>query len=55
MEIRLTKKQRIVNEIRKKYSVNDELAIIRQKDSKPEEFNEYYNYVEGCKDKFKDL
>lgn len=39
----------IVNKIRKKYNLNQELAILRQKDSKPEEFYEYNNYVELCK------
>lgn len=40
---------RIVELIRKKYSVNDELAILRQRDEKPEEFAEYNAYVEQCK------
>jgi hypothetical protein len=39
----------IVKKIREKYSVNQELAILRQKDTKPEEFAEYNNYVEQCK------
>ena len=43
----------IVNEIRKKYSLNDELAIIRQKDSKIIEYQEYFDYVEQCKTKAK--
>ena len=39
-----------VNEmIRARYSVSDELAIIRQRDTKPEEFEEYNAFVEGCK------
>lgn len=37
------------NEIRKKYSVSQEFAILRQKDEKPEEYQEYYNYCEECK------
>lgn len=37
------------NEIRKKYSVSQEFAILRQKDEKPEEYKEYYNYCEKCK------
>lgn len=44
---------RIVREIRKKYTINDELAILRQRDSKPQEFEEYNNYVENCKAKIK--
>jgi hypothetical protein len=39
--------------IRQKYSVSDELAILRQKDEKPEEYQEYYNFVESIKAKFK--
>ena len=39
----------IVEKIRKRYSVNEELAILRQRDEKPEEFAEYYSYVEECK------
>jgi hypothetical protein len=43
-------KQRIVELIREKYSVDDELAIQRQRDSKVEEFNEYNVYAESCKE-----
>lgn len=39
----------IVSYIRERYSINDELSIIRQRDSKPDEFAEYNNYVEDCK------
>ena len=42
-------KQRIVELIRKKYSGDDEFAILRQRDTKTEEFNEYNEYVEECK------
>ena len=35
--------------IRRKYSVSAELAILRQRDSKPEEFAEYNAYAEECK------
>ena len=45
---------RIVAEIRKKYNVNQELAILRQRDTKPEEFAEYNEYVEQCKAKVKE-
>ena len=44
-------RQRIVDLIRQKYSVDDELAIQRQRDTKVEEFNEYNAYVEACKQK----
>lgn len=35
--------------IRERYSLDDELAILRQKDEKPEEYAEYYTYAEECK------
>ncbi|WP_281512269.1 hypothetical protein [Mammaliicoccus vitulinus] len=35
--------------IRIRYTINDEFAILRQRDTKPEEFSEYYSYVEKCK------
>lgn len=37
------------NEIRKRYSVSDEFAILRQRDSKQEEYLAYYAYCEECK------
>ena len=41
--------QRVVNRIREKYSIDDELAILRQRDTKPEEFTEYNAFVEKVK------
>ena len=41
--------QRVVNRIREKYSIDDELAILRQRDTKPEEFAEYNAFVENVK------
>lgn len=35
--------------IREKYSINQELATLRQRDTKPEEFAEYNRYAEYCK------
>jgi hypothetical protein len=58
VKIRLAKKNGIVDSmypklveeaIREKYSLSDELAILRQRDSKPEEFEEYNTFVEQCK------
>ena len=40
---------KIVSLIRKRYSINAELAILRQRDTKPEEYAEYNAYVEECK------
>lgn len=42
-------KQRVIELIRERYSVDDELAILRQRDSKVEEFNEYNAFVESVK------
>lgn len=42
--------QRVVNRIRAVYSVDDELAILRQRDTKPEEFAEYNTFVEKIKE-----
>lgn len=39
----------IVEKIRERYSINEELAILRQRDEKPEEFAEYHDFVEKCK------
>lgn len=39
----------VVKEIRRTYDINDELAIQRQCDEKPEEYREYYDYCEQCK------
>ena len=41
--------------IREKYSLNDELALSRQRDTKAEEFNTYYEYCEACKMKAKEI
>ncbi len=44
----------LVNQlIRKKYSLNEEFAILRQQDSKSEEYREYFDYCEECKAKAK--
>ena len=42
-------KQRVALRIRAKYSIDDEMAILRQRDTKPEEFKAYNDYVEACK------
>ena len=44
---------KIVTLIRKKYNVNQELAILRQRDTKPLEYQEYYDYIEQCKEQVK--
>lgn len=44
-----TRKEAIVTAIRQKYSLDDELAVLRQRDTKPEEFDEYFEFVEKVK------
>lgn len=39
----------IIKRIRERYTLNQELAILRQRDSKPDEFATYNAYVEECK------
>lgn len=41
--------ERVVARIRAVYSVDDEIAILRQRDTKPEEFAEYNDFVEQIK------
>ena len=41
--------------INKKYSIYDELAIQRQRDTKQDEFNKYNTYCEECKAEAKRL
>lgn len=40
---------KVVELIRERYTLNQELAILRQRESKPDEFEEYNAYVEECK------
>ena len=42
-------KDRVIARIRQRYSVDDEIAIIRQRDTKPLEFEEYNTFVEQVK------
>lgn len=37
--------------IRERYTESDELALHRQRDTKPEAFQEYNDFCEACKDK----
>lgn len=47
------KEEKINSLIRKRYSISNEFAILRQRDIKIEEFLEYNAYVEECKAKVK--
>ena len=41
--------ERVVARIREVYSVDDEIALLRQKDTKPVEFGQYFAFVEQIK------
>lgn len=43
------KSRAIEERIREKYSISDEFAILRQRDTKPKEFAEYNAFVEQVK------
>ena len=44
---------RVVELLRKEYSLNQELATLRQRYEKPEEYQAYHDYAEQCKIKAK--
>lgn len=39
----------VESKIRQRYTLSQELAILRQRDSKQDEYQEYFNYCEACK------
>lgn len=41
--------QRVAARVREKYSIDDELAILRQRDTKPDEFAAYNDFAERVK------
>ncbi|MBO5852310.1 MAG: hypothetical protein J6Q74_00675 [Clostridia bacterium] len=47
--------QRVVNRIREKYSVDDEIALLRQRVLKSAEFEAYYDFVEKIKEEERDV
>lgn len=48
-------KQRIIALIRTRYDQDDETAILRQRDTKPDEFAEYNAFVEDCKARAREI
>ena len=44
-----TYEERVVELIRERYSIDDEIAILRQKDTKQDEYQAWYDYCEECK------
>lgn len=49
LELAARYEERVVELIRNKYSLNQELAILRQATTKPVEYQEYFDFVENCK------
>ena len=41
--------QRLVKRIHERYSIDDEIGILMQKETKPDEFEEHNAFVEQCK------
>lgn len=49
--MRITREQMIGNVISSRYSLDDQIAILRQKDEKPEEYQAFYEFAEEVKKK----
>lgn len=47
-------KAKVEEKIRERYSMSDEFAILRQRDTKPDEYEAYYLYAEECKRKVRE-
>lgn len=43
------KSQMVDAKIRERYSISEQIAILRQKDEKPYEYSNFYQYAEMCK------
>lgn len=41
--------ERVNSLVRERYTLSQELSLLRQKDSKSGEYRAYYEYAEGCK------
>ena len=58
VEIKITEAEYpsfVAMKIHEKYSVDDELAILRQRDEKPEEYAEYFAFCEKVKSEVRRL
>ena len=51
----LVKPQIVESFIAQRYTIRQELSIQRQRDVKPQEYEEYNNYCEACKSYAKEL
>ncbi|MBO6292725.1 MAG: hypothetical protein J6N51_10805 [Selenomonas sp.] len=50
-ESKLTREQEIAAVINTRYSIDDQIAILRQKDTKPEAYEEFFAFCEEVKSK----
>lgn len=50
-----TYEEKVVNLIRERYSIDDEIAILRQKDTKQDEYQAWYDFCEECKARAKEI
>jgi len=49
--MRASREDVIASAIAAKYSINDQIAILRQKDTKPEEYQAFFDFAEEVKAK----
>lgn len=54
-EVKYSYEELVETFIRERYSVSDELALLRQRDVKKEEFDAYYAFCEECKVRAKEI
>ena len=47
--MRINREQMIAKVINTRYSVDDQIAILRQRDAKPEEYEAFYEFAEQVK------
>ena len=52
-EPEMSYEDRVATLIRERYSVDDEIALLRERDSRPDEYTEYLTFCEECKEKAK--
>jgi len=48
-EERISREKMIAIIINSKYTIDDQIALLRQKDEKPDEYEEFYNFAEEVK------
>lgn len=49
--MKITREKMIALVINSRYSIDDQIAILRQKDTKPQEYEEFYAFAEEVKKK----